>query len=693
MKNTQHLTDISSSPSRRMVRGRVQNSLRHLFAIGQSASSRRAGIVSGVLYGGAPLFLSLCAPLSLLHAAEAPVKAITLSTSTRQVNYQPAGVAVNAATRRVYVTSRSEDRLLIIDDSNEVSARLPAIGGPRGVAVDQQENIVYVTIGDLNTLLVFNGETNVLTRQVTVGKRPTAVAINPTTKRIYVLNSGDNTLSVIEGRQVQDTIDLGESAQDIAVDSRLNRIYVTCYGSGTVKSIDGNSHAILATTATGQGASGVAVNRTTHRVYVANAESNTLSILDGASNTVLATLPIGEYPQCVAVNPNSNRVYVGSAASHTLTILDGAAGTILSILDAGSSPTALAVNANQNRLYAASSGSNSLLCIKDLPGRLPQGLPILQGPDTPLKGSRDDSVPIVSDVKRAPIDALLTAILGLTARKKFDNAHRMIADAERQYGHSLELAQLEATVLTQEGYPERARLLLQKWIPALITSPGNNNSPTVISITNPVTPVVTNSNGSSLQMGQPIMPNNTPLTIMQPAPGEGSLPERLPISDGSSHTALSAITGPKAYLLLEQNMMESVNKLREQNGLSPVVWVAQLANSARAHSVEMRERKYFGHESPNLSLRSVSERYSAVLGQWDCALGENVMKAGTGQQAVNASFLAQAHQQLSQSPSHRSVLLDPRWTRCGIGIATDEKGGLWITQMFASTSRSALTVP
>jgi YVTN family beta-propeller protein len=595
------------------------------------------------------------------------------------VDYQPSGVAVNPARGRVYVASRSEDRLLVIDSHNEVTARLPAPGGPRGIAVNQRENLIYVAAREQNTVLVFDGDTNTMTRQIIVGKAPTAVAVNPATGWLYVLNSGDNTISVINGRNTEATVQLGESAQDLAVDPGLNRLYVTCYGSGTLKTIDGTSNEILATTPTGQGASGVDINRESHRVYVANADSNTLSIIDGVTNSIISTLPIGEFPQCVAVNSNTNHVYIGSAASHTVTIVDGKQGTVLSILDAGISPTALAVNPNSYRVYAVSDGSNSLLCIKDLPNQLPQGIPVLQGVPTPVQNGFPNSSPVVSDEQRAAIDALLSSIVGLTARKKYSDAHRMITDTQKKFGPSLELAQIEAMVLTQEGQPDKARLLLQNWIPAIVSMQGGTSS-TVMSVTNPNLQA---ENSSALRPGQATIPVGTHLEMPKPAPR----PERLPVSLEVPGATLATIFGTDEYLGMEKEMLDSVNELRRAAGLSPVIWDSKLADGSRAHSVDMRDKNYFAHESPSPALHSMSDRYTAIFGQWNCAVSENIMHANTGGARLDSNFVESASNKLAHSESHKAVMLDPRWTRGGIGIATDEKGGLWITQMFASTPR------
>jgi YVTN family beta-propeller protein len=82
---------------------------------------------------------------------------------------------------------------------------------------------------------------------IPVGKTPVGIAVDPNTNRIYVSNSNNNTVSVIDGatnRVIGDPIPVGEGPRGIAVDPNTHLVYVTNPGSNTVSVIDGatNKH-------------------------------------------------------------------------------------------------------------------------------------------------------------------------------------------------------------------------------------------------------------------------------------------------------------------------------------------------------------------------------------------------------------------------------------------------------------------
>ncbi len=84
------------------------------------------------------------------------------------------------------------------------------------MAVDPATDIVYVANFKDNTVSVINGATNTVTRTITVGAGPRAVAVDQTRDRIYVVNNGcgpcfRGTVSVIDGatNTVTNTINLG----------------------------------------------------------------------------------------------------------------------------------------------------------------------------------------------------------------------------------------------------------------------------------------------------------------------------------------------------------------------------------------------------------------------------------------------------------------------------------------------------
>jgi len=61
-------------------------------------------------------------------------------------------------------------------------------------------NRIYVTNTNDNTVSVINGTTGkVIGKPIPVGKDPTGIGVNRFTNTIYVANTGDNSVSVIDG--------------------------------------------------------------------------------------------------------------------------------------------------------------------------------------------------------------------------------------------------------------------------------------------------------------------------------------------------------------------------------------------------------------------------------------------------------------------------------------------------------------
>ena len=71
---------------------------------------------------------------------------------------------------------------------------------PYDISVNPSANTVYVANSGDNTVSVIDGKTNNVTDTIKVGKNPSAVSVNPSTDVAYVANRGDNTVSVINGK-------------------------------------------------------------------------------------------------------------------------------------------------------------------------------------------------------------------------------------------------------------------------------------------------------------------------------------------------------------------------------------------------------------------------------------------------------------------------------------------------------------
>jgi YVTN family beta-propeller protein len=105
---------------------------------------------------------------------------------------------------------------------------------------------------------------------------------------IYVTNSADNTIAIVDGYTntiLEDYIQVGTSPWGIAVNADTNMIYVTNYGDNSVSVINGRTHETVTKIPSINGPVDVAVNPVTNMIYVANYEDNSVSVINGTTNT------------------------------------------------------------------------------------------------------------------------------------------------------------------------------------------------------------------------------------------------------------------------------------------------------------------------------------------------------------------------------------------------------------------------
>lgn len=122
---------------------------------------------------------------------------------------------------------------------------------------------------------------------------------------------------------------------------------------------------------------------------------------------------------------------------------------------------------------------------------------------------------------------------------------------------------------------------------------------------------------------------------------------------------------------VEDELLALVNRDRQARGIAPLVRDARLEAVARAHSADMWNRDFFSHTNPDGL--SVFDRLR-LAGITVSAAGENLAKTAS---------TVRAHELMMDSELHRSILLNPRFTRVGIGVVRDATSNLvMFTQVF-----------
>lgn len=121
----------------------------------------------------------------------------------------------------------------------------------------------------------------------------------------------------------------------------------------------------------------------------------------------------------------------------------------------------------------------------------------------------------------------------------------------------------------------------------------------------------------------------------------------------------------------EKKMFDDVNALRRAAGVRPLVLDAKLGKIARDYARDMLTRRFFGHRDPDG--RAFVDRLRAAKYAFRNA-AENI--------AFNRDEEG-AEAALEASPPHRHNMLDPTYTRIGIGAVAASIYGVAFAQEFA----------
>ncbi|QUH20607.1 CAP domain-containing protein [Alkaliphilus sp. B6464] len=127
----------------------------------------------------------------------------------------------------------------------------------------------------------------------------------------------------------------------------------------------------------------------------------------------------------------------------------------------------------------------------------------------------------------------------------------------------------------------------------------------------------------------------------------------------------STSNGKHSLTASEIQMIEYVNKARQDAGLQPLQIDVDLSYVARLKSQDMSDNKYFSHDSPTYG------------SPFDMMTKFGIKYRGAAENIAKNSSVEAAHNALMRSQGHKENILNPTYTHIGVGIHNGH-----YTQMF-----------
>lgn len=234
----------------------------------------------------------------------------------------PVMIAGNAANNQIFVVNQQSGtvtQISTIDDT--VVTSIPVGSQPVWGVMSTDGLFVFVVNQGSGSVSVIDTSTSKVISTVPVGNTPATASPNfafydSTLHRVYVSNTGENTISVINANGISDA----------NPPTKSNTIAV----SGTPTSVTALSDGSKAYVALGNCPAGV--NHTTLLATLPSCNGNLVSVVDAVALREIRTIPVGIGAVSIDASPDATRVFVANSHdSFTNSAGTNTAGTISDI--------------------------------------------------------------------------------------------------------------------------------------------------------------------------------------------------------------------------------------------------------------------------------------------------------------------------------------------------------------------------
>ena len=199
----------------------------------------------------------------------------------------PSGITFDAKRQKIYVVTRDNRSLYVIDAKTQKIDKLFGLDGEAymsAMSTDSKE--LYISCWGCDHVLVFDLNMQAWKAPIKVGDNPNEMLVSPNGQQLYVCNANDNTVSVInlKTKKVIETLDV----------------------------------ALYPNSPSGSTTNGLAMDPVKKSLYIANADNNCLAVFDVSTpgkSVPKGFIPVGWFPTNVKFI--NNKIWVTNGKGNT----------------------------------------------------------------------------------------------------------------------------------------------------------------------------------------------------------------------------------------------------------------------------------------------------------------------------------------------------------------------------------------
>lgn len=256
-----------------------------------------------------------------------------------------------------FVTSYGTDSITVFDKRQGQVASVILTGqGPKGFVISPVESKAYVALSDddgIDVIDIPSGEVNERFR-LNAGDRPQELVITPDGRFLLSVNSGSNTVSIIDPRSLIELsrINVGNEPNSILLDCTGRKAYVFNKGSNTISILDIPNRSLSSTISTQDlGPLRGQFNRRCDRLYVFYERSPHMSVINTNTMSETKKIFVGIGVSAIKVDTRTDMVYVGKRYERRVDIYDPFSLMPIDFIDAGGGVNYITIDDEEKRLY------------------------------------------------------------------------------------------------------------------------------------------------------------------------------------------------------------------------------------------------------------------------------------------------------------------------------------------------------
>lgn len=229
-------------------------------------------------------------------------------------------ISINVPGNRLYAAAENAHQVLVFNlHTGKYLHSINDIVKPHAVLIRPGIQRLFITDGGRGQVRIYNQQTEKLVKVIPLKLDSDSIAYDPGSKELFVVNGGGEAhqtfsmVSVINTSTEEKIDDIridGDTLEAMAIDPTSNRLYVSNPAKNMVVIVNRMTHKIEASWPVTLGHENVAMalDAAHHRLFVA-CRSGELVVFDTQTGKEIKSMPIGKGVDDASFNPETGRIY------------------------------------------------------------------------------------------------------------------------------------------------------------------------------------------------------------------------------------------------------------------------------------------------------------------------------------------------------------------------------------------------